>query len=202
MVNKEVTLCLSVSLTVQMEGAKEGPTCMDKNHGCAHICRETQKGGIACECRPGFQLTRNMKDCKRESGRPAAVWPLSGARAHPPIVAAVPPTASSRVPLADIGVASSCPDHVRGGKTRLWNQASFAQTGRAPADSARLLISCRGRGPGGPVCVCGRIGDVLFYSCSLTAQEKGKRLGDGRVQTGRRRRPRFSRHLVYSVIGY
>uniref|UniRef100_A0A7N8X3N3 Signal peptide, CUB and EGF-like domain-containing protein 2 n=1 Tax=Mastacembelus armatus TaxID=205130 RepID=A0A7N8X3N3_9TELE len=46
------------------EGAKEGPTCMDKNHGCAHICRETQKGGISCECRPGFQLTRNMKDCK------------------------------------------------------------------------------------------------------------------------------------------
>uniref|UniRef100_A0A4W6DDG5 Signal peptide, CUB and EGF-like domain-containing protein 2 n=1 Tax=Lates calcarifer TaxID=8187 RepID=A0A4W6DDG5_LATCA len=46
------------------KGAKEGPTCMDKNHGCAHICRETQKGGISCECRPGFQLTRNMKDCK------------------------------------------------------------------------------------------------------------------------------------------
>ncbi|MED6258841.1 hypothetical protein AMECASPLE_019676 [Ameca splendens] len=37
---------------------------MDKNHGCAHICREAQKGGISCECRPGFQLTRNMKDCK------------------------------------------------------------------------------------------------------------------------------------------
>uniref|UniRef100_A0A665W8W0 Signal peptide, CUB and EGF-like domain-containing protein 2 n=1 Tax=Echeneis naucrates TaxID=173247 RepID=A0A665W8W0_ECHNA len=46
------------------EGTKDGPTCMDKNHGCAHICRETQKGGISCECRPGFQLTRNMKDCK------------------------------------------------------------------------------------------------------------------------------------------
>uniref|UniRef100_A0AAZ3P809 Signal peptide, CUB and EGF-like domain-containing protein 3 n=1 Tax=Oncorhynchus tshawytscha TaxID=74940 RepID=A0AAZ3P809_ONCTS len=46
------------------EGTKEGPTCMDKNHGCAHICRETPKGGIACECRPGFQLTRNMRDCK------------------------------------------------------------------------------------------------------------------------------------------
>uniref|UniRef100_A0A8C6WY42 Signal peptide, CUB domain, EGF-like 3 n=1 Tax=Neogobius melanostomus TaxID=47308 RepID=A0A8C6WY42_9GOBI len=43
---------------------KGQPTCMDKNHGCAHICRETQKGGISCECRPGFQLTRNMKDCK------------------------------------------------------------------------------------------------------------------------------------------
>uniref|UniRef100_A0A8C5NGY8 Signal peptide, CUB and EGF-like domain-containing protein 2 n=1 Tax=Gouania willdenowi TaxID=441366 RepID=A0A8C5NGY8_GOUWI len=49
---------------VQSDGTKEGPTCMDKNHGCAHICRETQKGGISCECRPGFQLTRNMKDCK------------------------------------------------------------------------------------------------------------------------------------------
>uniref|UniRef100_A0A8C6UQK6 Signal peptide, CUB domain, EGF-like 3 n=1 Tax=Neogobius melanostomus TaxID=47308 RepID=A0A8C6UQK6_9GOBI len=46
------------------DGTKERPTCMDKNHGCAHICRETQKGGISCECRPGFQLTRNMKDCK------------------------------------------------------------------------------------------------------------------------------------------
>uniref|UniRef100_A0A4W5N9X6 Signal peptide, CUB and EGF-like domain-containing protein 3 n=1 Tax=Hucho hucho TaxID=62062 RepID=A0A4W5N9X6_9TELE len=46
------------------EGTKEGPTCMDKNHGCAHICRETPKGSIACECRPGFQLTRNMRDCK------------------------------------------------------------------------------------------------------------------------------------------
>ncbi|XP_077568985.1 signal peptide, CUB and EGF-like domain-containing protein 2, partial [Stigmatopora nigra] len=49
---------------VRAEGTKEGPTCMDKNHGCAHICRETQKGGISCECRPGFQLTRNSKDCK------------------------------------------------------------------------------------------------------------------------------------------
>lgn len=57
----------SVSFTVQSEGTKEGPTCMDKNHGCAHICRETQKGGISCECRPGFQLTRNMKDCKCKS---------------------------------------------------------------------------------------------------------------------------------------
>uniref|UniRef100_A0A8C7W781 Signal peptide, CUB and EGF-like domain-containing protein 3 n=1 Tax=Oncorhynchus mykiss TaxID=8022 RepID=A0A8C7W781_ONCMY len=50
--------------TLRSEGTKEGPTCMDKNHGCAHICRETPKGGIACECRPGFQLTRNMRDCK------------------------------------------------------------------------------------------------------------------------------------------
>ncbi|TSL61128.1 Signal peptide, CUB and EGF-like domain-containing protein 3 [Bagarius yarrelli] len=49
---------------VRMNGTKEGPTCMDKNHGCAHICRETPKGGIACECRPGFQLTKNNRDCK------------------------------------------------------------------------------------------------------------------------------------------
>lgn len=37
---------------------------MNKNHGCAHICRETPKGGIACECRPGFELTKNQRDCK------------------------------------------------------------------------------------------------------------------------------------------
>ncbi|XP_076132837.1 signal peptide, CUB and EGF-like domain-containing protein 3 [Alosa pseudoharengus] len=43
---------------------KEGATCMDKHHGCAHICRETPKGGIACECRPGFHLTKNQRDCK------------------------------------------------------------------------------------------------------------------------------------------
>ena len=44
---------------------------MNKNHGCAHICRETPKGGIACECRPGFELTKNQRDCKREvTGRP------------------------------------------------------------------------------------------------------------------------------------
>lgn len=58
---------LLVSFTVQADGTRDGPTCMDKNHGCAHICRESQKGGISCECRPGFQLTRNMKDCKCES---------------------------------------------------------------------------------------------------------------------------------------
>uniref|UniRef100_A0A8C5SWG7 Signal peptide, CUB domain and EGF like domain containing 3 n=1 Tax=Laticauda laticaudata TaxID=8630 RepID=A0A8C5SWG7_LATLA len=42
----------------------EGMNCMNKNHGCAHICRETAKGGIACECRPGFELTKNQRDCK------------------------------------------------------------------------------------------------------------------------------------------
>lgn len=39
---------------------------MNKDHGCAHICRETPKGGIACECRPGFELTKNQRDCKCE----------------------------------------------------------------------------------------------------------------------------------------
>lgn len=53
---------------------------MDKNHGCAHICRETQKGGIACECRPGFQLTHNMKDCKRKSGSTSCTLPLCDTR--------------------------------------------------------------------------------------------------------------------------
>lgn len=48
----------------------EGMNCMNKNHGCAHICRETPKGGIACECRPGFELTKNQRDCKcREHSR-------------------------------------------------------------------------------------------------------------------------------------
>ncbi|XP_016086844.1 signal peptide, CUB and EGF-like domain-containing protein 3 [Sinocyclocheilus grahami] len=50
--------------TVRFNGTKDVPTCMDKNHGCAHICRETPKGSIACECRPGFQLTKNSRDCK------------------------------------------------------------------------------------------------------------------------------------------
>ncbi|KAI2649441.1 Signal peptide, CUB and EGF-like domain-containing protein 3 [Labeo rohita] len=49
---------------MRFNGTKDVPTCMDKNHGCAHICRETPKGGIACECRPGFQLTKNNRDCK------------------------------------------------------------------------------------------------------------------------------------------
>uniref|UniRef100_A0A8C1KTH4 Signal peptide, CUB and EGF-like domain-containing protein 2 n=1 Tax=Cyprinus carpio TaxID=7962 RepID=A0A8C1KTH4_CYPCA len=49
---------------IQRPKCENVPTCMDKNHGCAHICRETPKGGIACECRPGFQLTKNNRDCK------------------------------------------------------------------------------------------------------------------------------------------
>ncbi|XP_017260814.1 signal peptide, CUB and EGF-like domain-containing protein 2 isoform X5 [Kryptolebias marmoratus] len=41
----------------------EGLNCMNKEHGCAHICRESPKGGVACECRPGFELARNQRDC-------------------------------------------------------------------------------------------------------------------------------------------
>lgn len=53
-----VILCLSPSLSVS-----EGLNCMNKEHGCAHICKETPKGGVACECRPGFELARNQRDC-------------------------------------------------------------------------------------------------------------------------------------------
>uniref|UniRef100_A0A4W6D129 Signal peptide, CUB and EGF-like domain-containing protein 3 n=1 Tax=Lates calcarifer TaxID=8187 RepID=A0A4W6D129_LATCA len=41
----------------------EGLNCMNKEHGCAHICRETPRGGVACECRPGFELARNQRGC-------------------------------------------------------------------------------------------------------------------------------------------
>uniref|UniRef100_A0A669BHZ8 Signal peptide, CUB and EGF-like domain-containing protein 2 n=1 Tax=Oreochromis niloticus TaxID=8128 RepID=A0A669BHZ8_ORENI len=41
----------------------EGLNCMNKEHGCAHICKETSKGGVACECRPGFELAKNQRDC-------------------------------------------------------------------------------------------------------------------------------------------
>ncbi|XP_069479784.1 signal peptide, CUB and EGF-like domain-containing protein 2 isoform X3 [Ambystoma mexicanum] len=43
--------------------SKEGLSCMNKEHGCAHICRESPKGGVACECRPGFELAKNQRDC-------------------------------------------------------------------------------------------------------------------------------------------
>ncbi|TKC41817.1 hypothetical protein EI555_008167 [Monodon monoceros] len=43
--------------------SNEGMNCMNKDHGCAHICRETPKGGVACDCRPGFDLAHNQKDC-------------------------------------------------------------------------------------------------------------------------------------------
>ncbi|XP_077084531.1 signal peptide, CUB and EGF-like domain-containing protein 2 isoform X6 [Siphateles boraxobius] len=41
----------------------EGMSCMNKEHGCAHICKETPKGGVACECRPGFELAKNQRGC-------------------------------------------------------------------------------------------------------------------------------------------
>ncbi|KAB1270006.1 signal peptide protein; CUB and EGF-like domain-containing protein 1 [Camelus dromedarius] len=47
------------------EDCVEGMNCMNKDHGCAHICRETPKGGVACDCRPGFDLAQNQKDCTR-----------------------------------------------------------------------------------------------------------------------------------------
>ncbi|XP_041443794.1 signal peptide, CUB and EGF-like domain-containing protein 1 isoform X2 [Xenopus laevis] len=43
--------------------SNEGMNCMNKDHGCAHICRETPKVGVACECRPGFELAKNQRDC-------------------------------------------------------------------------------------------------------------------------------------------
>uniref|UniRef100_A0A8C0GC57 Signal peptide, CUB domain and EGF like domain containing 2 n=1 Tax=Chelonoidis abingdonii TaxID=106734 RepID=A0A8C0GC57_CHEAB len=43
--------------------SEDGMSCMNKDHGCAHICREAPKGGVACECRPGFELARNKMDC-------------------------------------------------------------------------------------------------------------------------------------------
>nr|XP_060623137.1 signal peptide, CUB and EGF-like domain-containing protein 2 isoform X2 [Anolis sagrei ordinatus] len=43
--------------------SEEGLSCMNKDHGCAHICKEAPKGGVACECRPGFELARNQRDC-------------------------------------------------------------------------------------------------------------------------------------------
>lgn len=77
-------------------------------------------------------------------------------------------------------------------------------------DSAHFLLLCNrdhpvraGAGPdGGFVCVWIRIGEVLFYSSSVTAQEKGKRRRDGGVQTGWRREPRVSPDLFHSVIRY
>ncbi|XP_056134992.1 signal peptide, CUB and EGF-like domain-containing protein 2 [Lampris incognitus] len=41
----------------------EGLSCMNKEHGCAHICKETPKGGVACECRPGFELASDQRGC-------------------------------------------------------------------------------------------------------------------------------------------
>lgn len=41
----------------------EGLSCMNKDHGCSHICKEAPRGSIACECRPGFELAKNQRDC-------------------------------------------------------------------------------------------------------------------------------------------
>lgn len=64
---------------------------MNKNHGCAHICRETPKGGIACECRPGFELTKNQRDCKRKKcsrdGDTASWGPLTLSQWYRPLLA-------------------------------------------------------------------------------------------------------------------
>ncbi|XP_038621090.1 signal peptide, CUB and EGF-like domain-containing protein 2 isoform X3 [Tachyglossus aculeatus] len=43
--------------------SEEGLSCMNRDHGCSHICRETPKGEAACDCRPGFQLAKNQRDC-------------------------------------------------------------------------------------------------------------------------------------------
>ena len=80
--------------------------------------------------------------------------------------------------------------------------------GTALMDSAHFLLLCNGdhpvragaRADGGFVCVWIRIGEVLFYSFSVTAQEKGKRRWDGRVQTGWRWKPLLARALFHSVI--
>lgn len=80
--------------------------------------------------------------------------------------------------------------------------------GTALMDSAHFLLLCNGdhpvragaRADGGFVCVWIRIGEVLFYSFSVTAQEKGKRRWDGRVQTGWRWKPPLTHALFHSVI--
>ncbi|XP_023563372.1 signal peptide, CUB and EGF-like domain-containing protein 2 isoform X2 [Octodon degus] len=43
--------------------SEEGLSCMNKDHGCSHICKEAPRGSAACECRPGFELAKNQRDC-------------------------------------------------------------------------------------------------------------------------------------------
>ncbi|XP_063800139.1 signal peptide, CUB and EGF-like domain-containing protein 2 isoform X3 [Pseudophryne corroboree] len=43
--------------------SEDGLSCMNKEHGCAHICRDIPRGGVACDCRPGFELAKNQRDC-------------------------------------------------------------------------------------------------------------------------------------------
>lgn len=86
--------------------SSEGMNCMNKNHGCAHICRETPKGGIACECRPGFELTKNQRDCKCKD-TPGGSRP---ARDHQPCPHTPSwPSCKALTPLVAIGLRSLKP---------------------------------------------------------------------------------------------
>lgn len=77
------------------------------------------------------------------------------------------------------------------GNDHLHNQGKCGgyAKGTALTDSTHFLLLCNQDHPvsagatvdGGFVCVWTRIGEVLFYSFSVTAQEKGKRGWDGRV---------------------
>uniref|UniRef100_A0A7N4PWR1 Signal peptide, CUB and EGF-like domain-containing protein 2 n=1 Tax=Sarcophilus harrisii TaxID=9305 RepID=A0A7N4PWR1_SARHA len=43
--------------------AEEGLSCLNKDHGCGHLCKETLEGGVTCDCRLGFALAKNQRDC-------------------------------------------------------------------------------------------------------------------------------------------
>uniref|UniRef100_A0A8D2P233 Signal peptide, CUB domain and EGF like domain containing 3 n=1 Tax=Zosterops lateralis melanops TaxID=1220523 RepID=A0A8D2P233_ZOSLA len=91
---------------------EEGMNCMNKNHGCAHICRETPKGGIACECRPGFELTKNQRDCKRKEHSRAghsSLTPAFLSPSHAETCAVNNGGCDSKCHDAATGVHCSCP---------------------------------------------------------------------------------------------
>ncbi|CAH2325527.1 signal peptide, CUB and EGF-like domain-containing 2 isoform X2 [Pelobates cultripes] len=46
-----------------IQRSEEGLSCMNKDHGCAQICREAPRVGVSCDCRPGFELAKNLRDC-------------------------------------------------------------------------------------------------------------------------------------------
>ncbi|XP_063294927.1 signal peptide, CUB and EGF-like domain-containing protein 2 isoform X3 [Pelobates fuscus] len=46
-----------------IQRSEEGLSCMNKDHGCAQICREAPRVGVSCDCRPGFELAKNQRDC-------------------------------------------------------------------------------------------------------------------------------------------
>ena len=46
---------------------KEFDECAEQNHGCQHICVNTL-GGYRCECRIGFELHSNGKECEAACG--------------------------------------------------------------------------------------------------------------------------------------